>query len=100
MSKAYKSAISEIGEQTFNTGHNKYAAQFTWSREEIKNYVQRALTDKGYLVAETIRTGKEQTIPLLPPVDQNAANNADLDIIRSEDFKTIAKRQQRLKMRP
>ncbi len=59
--KAYKSAISKITEHTFNTGHKKYAAQFTRSCEEIANYVQRTLTDEGYLVAETIRTGKEQT---------------------------------------
>ncbi len=53
--KAYKSAISEIAEHTFNTGQNKYAAQFTRSREDIANYVQRTSTDEGYLVAETIR---------------------------------------------
>ncbi len=96
VSKAYKSAISKIGEHTFNTGHNKYAAQLTRSREEITNYVQRTSTDKGYLVAETIRTGKEQTMPLPPLVDQNAADKADLKIIWSEDVKTIAKRGQRL----
>ena len=73
-SKAYKLAISEITEHTFNTGHNKYVAQFTRSREEIANYVQRTSTEEGYLVRETIRTGKEQTIPLPPPVDQNAAD--------------------------
>ena len=54
------------------------------------------MSSVGYLVAETIRTGKEQTILLLPPVDQNAADKADLEIIRAEDVKTIAKRQQRL----
>ena len=96
MSKAYKSAISEIGEHTFNTGHYKYVAQFTWSRKEIANYVQRTSTDEGYLVAETIRTGKEQTMPLPPLVDQNTADKADLKIIWSEDVKTIAKRRQRL----
>ena len=66
-SKPFKSAISEIAEHTFNTGQNKYAAQFTRLREEIANYLQRTSTDEGYLVAETIRTGKEQTIPLPPP---------------------------------
>ncbi len=49
VSKAYKSAISEIGEHTFNTGHNKYAAQFTRSRKEIANYVQRMLDTPRYL---------------------------------------------------
>ena len=66
------------------------------SREEIANYVQRTSTVEGYLVAETIHTGKVQTIPLPPPVDQNLADKADLDIIRSKDVKTIAKRRQRL----
>ncbi len=47
-------------------------------------------------MAETIRTGKEQTIPLPPPVDQNAADKEDLEIICSEDVKTIAKRRHRL----
>ena len=91
--KAYKSVISEIGEHTFNTGHYKYVAQFTRSRKEIANYMQRTSTDEGYLVAETICTGKEQTIPLPPPVNQNAADKEDLEIIRSEDLKTIAKRR-------
>ena len=95
-SKPFKSAISEIAEHTFNTGQNKYAAQFMRSREEIANYLQRTSTDEGYLVAETIRTGREQTIPLPPPVDPNAADKADLKIIRSEDVKTIAKRRQKL----
>ena len=40
--------------------------------------------------------GKEQTIPLPPPVNQNTADKEDLEIIWSEDVKTIAKRQQRL----
>jgi hypothetical protein len=96
VSKAYKSAISEIGEHTFNTGHNNYAAQFMRSRKEIANYVQRTSMDEGYLVVETIRTGKEQMILLPPPIEQNAADKADLEIIRSKDVKTIAKRQQRL----
>ena len=47
-------------------------------------------------MAETIRTGKEQTIPLPPPVHQNAADKADLKIMRGKDVKTIAKRRQRL----
>ena len=90
--KAYKSAIIEITEHTFNTRQNKYAAQFTRSCEEIANYLQRTSTEEGYLVAETILTGKQQTIPLPPSVDQNAADKEDLKIIWSEDVKTIAKR--------
>ncbi len=95
-SKAYKSAISEIAEHTFNTGHNKDAAQFTRSREEIAIYVQRTSMDEGYLVTETFYMGNEQMIMLPPPVDQNAADKADLKIIRAEDVKMIAKRRHRL----
>ena len=29
--KPYKSAIAEIAQDTFNTGHNKFTAQFTQS---------------------------------------------------------------------
>ncbi len=43
------------------------------------------------MVAETIQTGKEQSIPLPSLVDANAPDKADLDIIRAEDVKTIAK---------
>ena len=89
-------AISEIAEHTFNTGHNKDAAQFTRSREEIANYVQRTPMDEGYLVTETFCMGKEQMILLPPPIDQNAADKADLKIIRAEDVRMIAKRRQRL----
>jgi hypothetical protein len=33
--KPYKSAIAEIAQGTFNTGHNKFAAQFTQLRKNI-----------------------------------------------------------------
>jgi hypothetical protein len=39
--KPFKSMISEIAEHTFNTGENKYVAQFTQRREEVANYLQR-----------------------------------------------------------
>ena len=44
------------------------------------------------MVAETIGTGKEQSIPQPPPIDMNAPDKADLNIIQAEDVKTIAKR--------
>ncbi len=53
----------------FNTGENKYAAQFTRSREEVANYLQRTSAEEGYLVAEMVRTEKQQIISLPPPVD-------------------------------
>ncbi len=90
--KLFKSMISEIAEHTFNTGENKYAAQFTRSREEVANYLQRTSAEEGYLVAETVQTGKQQLIPLPPPINPNVEDKADLEIIQAEDVKTIAKR--------
>jgi hypothetical protein len=43
-----------------------------------------------------VQTGKQQIIPLPPPVDPNAEDKADLEIIRAEDIKTIKKRRQKL----
>ena len=37
--KAFKSTISEIAEDTFNTGQNKFATQFTQSRKNVSNYI-------------------------------------------------------------
>jgi hypothetical protein len=48
--KLFKSAVSEITNDTFNTGQNKFAAQFTLSHKNVVNYLQRTF-DKGYLVA-------------------------------------------------
>ena len=85
--KAYESPITEIAKYTFNTGENKFAAQFTKLRERVAGYVQRSGMDESYLVAETIRTGTAQTIALPPPVDANASDKADLEIIRVEVVK-------------
>ncbi len=43
-----------------------------------------------------MRTGQEQTIASLAPVDPNAPNAADLEIIRTEEMKTVAKRKLKL----
>ncbi len=59
-----------IEKRTFNTGQNKYVAQFALHCEEVANYIQRTLADEGYL-AQTIRTGTKQSILLPPPVDPN-----------------------------
>jgi hypothetical protein len=88
--------ILEIAEHTFNTGENKYAAQFTRSREEVANYLQCTSAEEGYLVAETVRTRKQQLIPLPPPIDSNVEDKADLEIIWAEDVETIVKRRQKL----
>jgi hypothetical protein len=73
MVKPHKSAISEIANNTLNTGHNKFAAQFTELQKNVANYLQRSLAAEGYLVAETVRTGKKQTIGLPAAVKQDRA---------------------------
>ena len=52
--------------------------------------------EESYLVAETIRTGTVQTIALPAPVDADAADKADLEVIRVEVVKSVAKRRQKL----
>ncbi len=94
--KAYKSPITEIAKYTFNTGKNKFAAQFTESRERVAGYIQRSGMDESYLVAETIRTGTAQTIALPTAVNANAPDKADLEVIRVEVVKSVAKRRQKL----
>ncbi len=73
--------ISEITTDTFNTGQNKLAAQFTQLRKIAANYLQRTLAYEGYLVAETVRTGREQIIALPPAVNASAPDTVDLKII-------------------
>jgi hypothetical protein len=55
------------------------------------------LVAKVYLVAQTVQTRMQQTINLPPPVDPNAPDKANLEIIRAEEVKSVAKRQQKLK---
>ena len=88
--KAFKSAISKIAEDTFNTGQNKSVAQFTQSRKNMSNYLQRTYAYKWYLVAETIHIGKKQIIKLPPAVDESAADAEDQKIIRAEEVKAVA----------
>ena len=52
--------------------------------------------EESYLVAKTIRTGTAQTIALPPPVNTNAPDKADIEVIRVEVLKSVAKRQQKL----
>ncbi len=94
--KAFKSAIAKIAEDTFNTGQNKFAAQFTQSGKNMSNYLQHTLAYDGYLVAEMVCTGKKQIIKLLPVVDESAADAEDHKIIRAEEVKTVAKRRLKL----
>ncbi len=80
----------------FNTGHNKFAAQFTELRKNVTNYLQRSSAAEGYLVAEMVQTGKKQMIGLPAAVDENAPDKEDLNIIRNKEIKSVAKKQQKL----
>jgi hypothetical protein len=97
LSKAYESSIAEIAKHTFNTGKNRFTAQFTESRERVAGYIQRAGMEESYLVAKTIKMGIEQAIALPPPVDASATDKADLEIICVGVVKSVTKRQQKLK---
>ena len=66
---------------TFNTGQNKFVAQFTQSWKNVANYLQCMSAYKGYLVAETVRVGRNQVIKLPLLVKENAANTEDHKII-------------------
>jgi hypothetical protein len=90
--KAFKSAISKIAGDMFNTGQNMFAAQFTQSRKNVSNYLQCTSAYKGYLVAEKIRTGKKQIIELPPARDESAADAEDQKIIMAKEVKTVLKR--------
>ena len=47
--------------------------------------------EESYLVAETIRTGTAQMILLPPPVDTNAPDKADLEVIHVKVVKSVMK---------
>jgi hypothetical protein len=95
--KGFKSAISEIAHDTFNTGQNKFAAQFTQSQKNVANDLQRTAAWEGYLVAETMSTGRKQVIDLPSAINPNNPELQDKKIIQAEEVKTIAKRHLKLK---
>jgi hypothetical protein len=94
--KGFKSAIHKISHDTFNTGKNKFAAQFLQSRKNVANYLQCTLAAEGYLVAEIMQMGKKQTIDLPPAIDKSAPDADDKKIIPGEEVKTIGKRRLKL----
>jgi hypothetical protein len=91
MTKAFKLMIAEIVNNTFNTGQNKFMAQFTQSQKNVANYLQRT-SDKGYLIAQMVRTSKKHIINLLAAVDPNSPMAADNELIRQELVKAMGKR--------
>jgi hypothetical protein len=62
----------------------------------MANYLQCTSAAEGYLVAETVLTGKKQIIELPPAVDPNAPDVNNQNIIRAKEVKLVAKRQQKL----
>jgi hypothetical protein len=96
MTKGFKLTIGEIANDKFNTGHNKFADQFTQSRRNVANYLQQMSAAEGYLVAKTVQTGKEQMIALPAPVNANDPDKENLELIRTEEVKVIAKRRLKL----
>ncbi len=89
--------ITEIAGKTFNTGHNKFAAQFTEFQKNVANYLQRSSVAEGNLVAEMVRMGQKQMIKPPAPVDKNEPDKDNLNIIRNKEIKAMAKRRQKLK---
>ena len=93
-SKAFKSPIVGICDDTFNTGESKYAAQFNQSKVNIARYLQRQYPDKGYRVAQTVWTGQAQTSPLphaLPVVVAPDVHDPDDVLLRGIALKSVGK---------
>ncbi len=82
---------------TFNTGQNKFAAQFTQLQKNVANYLQHTAASEGYLVAETMCTGRKLVINLPSAINPNDLELEDKKIIKAEEVKTIAKRRLKLK---
>ena len=66
----------------------------------MANYLQGTAADEGYLVTETVRTGKEQIIALPPAVNTSASDADNQKIIWEEAVRAIAKRKVKLDNAP
>ncbi len=73
--------ISKIAHATFNMGQNKFATQFTQLQKNVANYLQRMVASEGYLVAETMCTGRKQVINLPSAINPNNPELEDKRII-------------------
>jgi hypothetical protein len=58
----------------------------------MANYLQWSLAAEGYLVAETVQTGKKQSIKLPVAVEENTPNKDNLNFIRNKEIKSMAKK--------
>jgi hypothetical protein len=77
-------------------GQNRFAVQFTQSRKNVANYQQCTATDEGYLVAKTVRMGRQQIIVLPPPINASVADADNQKIIHKEAVRVVAKRKAKL----
>ena len=82
--KTYVSPVAGVENDTFNTGHSKFASQFKTSKRNVANFVQRSLTYEGHIVAKTIKTGKPQKVELPPTIPEGTTAEQRLcDRVRS-----------------
>ena len=93
---AYVSPVAGIENDTFNTGHSKFASQFKTSRRNVANFVQRSLQNECYLVGKTIKMGEEQTIPLPVAIVTDANGERDLNLLRDAKMAAIGKQMVKL----
>ncbi len=70
---------------------------FTQLQKNVANYDQCTAASEGYLVAETVRTGRKQVINLPSAINPNNLELEDKKIIQAEEVKIIAKRHLKLK---
>ena len=99
--KIYVSPVAGVENDTFNTGHSKFASQFKTSKRNVTNFVQWLLTYEVHIAAETIKTGKVQTIVLPPAIpegttDAEKANARDDNIFKNVQISAIGKRSIKL----
>jgi hypothetical protein len=75
---------------------NQFTAKFTQLQKNVANYLQCLASDKGHMVVETVRTGKQQVIALPPAINQLAADVKDQKLICKEAVQANAKQRARL----
>ncbi len=83
------SSLRSAKSQTTHSTRDRPDSRPRQSRKNVANYLQCTALDEGYHVAETVRTGKLQTIALPPPIDTTASDAKDQKIIREEAVQAI-----------
>jgi hypothetical protein len=62
-------------------------------KKKVANYLQSTASNGGYLVAETVRMGKQQVIALPLPINQAVVDIKDQKITRKEAVHAITKQR-------